>query len=103
MKRLVKNTQSLDQFSDGPCHIWTVGDKDQTRVFLRPYKDNHHILVDTIKSIKDWCVSPQVIMVPIHFWQNFDPLKKMNIFLAQKITESEYFLRMTSKKKKRII
>ena len=26
--------------------------------FLRPYKDNHHILVETTKLIKDWCVSP---------------------------------------------
>ena len=46
-----------DQFTDGPCPVWTVGDKDQTQVFLRPYKDSHHILVDTIKLIKDWCYS----------------------------------------------
>ena len=35
---------------------WAI--KIKPGCFLRPYKDNHHILVDIIKLIKDWCVSP---------------------------------------------
>ena len=30
-----QNTQSRDQFADGPCPVWTVRDKDQTRVFFK--------------------------------------------------------------------
>ena len=33
--RLIKNTQSRDQFTDGLCPDWTVGDKDQTQVFFK--------------------------------------------------------------------
>ena len=39
-----------------PFGQWAI--KIKPGCFLRPYKDNNHILVDTIKLIKDWCVSP---------------------------------------------
>ena len=40
MTRLVKNTQSRDQFTDGPCPLWTVGDKNETS----PLNDTPHSL-----------------------------------------------------------
>ena len=44
-----------------PFGQWVI--KIKPGCFLGPYKDNRHILEDTIKLIKDWCVSPRVIMV----------------------------------------
>ena len=53
-QRRVKNTQSRDQFSDGPCPVRKVGDKNQTQVFfLRPLDVNPPSLVYLIKLIKD--------------------------------------------------
>ena len=57
MTRLVRNTESKDQFTDGPCHIRTVGNKNQTQelLFFIPVTRNIHTF--TGKKILLWQIS----------------------------------------------